>query len=174
MKNLPQKIRSKKLSSRVDLTAMVSVSFLLVVFFMAFKELSKSETLSLSFPENYVYIEDIGCVKTDRLYTILLDKNNKIITYSGILEFPIEEPKEFESGKNEIRQEVFRKKKEVREHMISAGNPNSDVIVIIKPSKNSNYGSLVNIVDEMKIANIENYSIVNDFTIEESKLLASN
>ncbi|AOC96737.1 hypothetical protein BB050_03655 [Flavobacterium anhuiense] len=27
MKNLPQKVRSRKLNSRVDLTAMVSVSF---------------------------------------------------------------------------------------------------------------------------------------------------
>ena len=58
--------------------------------------------------------------------------------------------------------------------MIAEGKPTSEVIVIIKPSKNSNYGNLVNIVDEMKIANIENYSIINDFTIEESKLLASN
>jgi len=174
MKNLHQKIRSRKLSSRVDLTAMVSVCFLLIVFFMAAKKILKSETINLSFPENYIYLENIGCIKTDRLYTILLDKNGKIITYSGLLEFPIEKPKEFNFEKNEIRQEIFRKKKEVHDYMISEGKPTSEVVVIIKPSKNSNYGSLVNIVDEMKIANIENYSIINDFTQEESKLLASN
>lgn len=48
MKNLPKKIRSKKLSSRVDLTAMVSVSFLLIIFFMLVGELSKPKFLNLS------------------------------------------------------------------------------------------------------------------------------
>ncbi|MNO06899.1 hypothetical protein D3C81_2288800 [compost metagenome] len=48
------------------------------------------------------------------------------------------------------------------------------VIVIIKPSKKSNYGNLVNILDLMKVANIETYSIVDEFSTAESKLLASN
>jgi biopolymer transport protein ExbD len=174
MQNLPKKVRSKKLSSRVDLTAMVSVSLLLIAFFMVGSELSKPPKMNLYSPEKYVFLENIGCVKADQLFTILLDKNGKAITYSGLLEFPMEKPKEFKFQKNEIRQEVFRKKKEVQDYMISEGRPMSGVIVIIKPSKYSNYGSLVNIVDEMKIAKIETYSIVDDFTAEESKLLASN
>ncbi len=174
MKNLAQKVRNKKLNLGVDLTSIVSASFLLIAFFMFVSELSKSPKINQYLPEKYACIENIGCVKVGQLFTILLDKNGKIITYSGLLEFPMEKPKEFEFQKNEIRQEVFRKKKEVRDYMISEGRPMSGVVVIIKPSKHSNYGSLVNIVDEMKIAKIENYSIVDDFTVEESKLLASN
>ncbi|MBO9584540.1 MAG: biopolymer transporter ExbD [Flavobacterium sp.] len=173
MKNLAQKVRDKKSNSGVDLTAMVSISFLLVAFFMIASELSLPKK-NLYLPEKYACIENIGCVKVGQLFTILLDKNGKVITYSGLLEFPMEKPKEFKFQENEIRQEVFRKKKEVRDYMISEGRPMSGVVVIIKPSKHSNYGSLVNIVDEMKIAKIENYSIVDDFTVEESKLLASN
>ncbi len=169
MKNLAQKFRDRNLNSRVDLTAMVSVSFLLISFFMVVNELSKPPKMNLYLPEKYACLENIGCFKADQLFTILLDKNGKMITYSGLLEFPLETPKEFKFQKNEIRREVFRKKKEVHDYMILSG-----VIVIIKPSKHSNYGSLVNIVDEMKIAKIETYSIVDDFTAEESKLLASN
>jgi biopolymer transport protein ExbD len=47
-----------------------------------------------------------------------------------------------------------------------------ELIVIIKPSKNSNYGNLVDILDEMKITGIKSYSILDEFTPEESKLLA--
>lgn len=174
MKNLPQKVRSRKLNSRVDLTAMVSVSFLLIIFFMVVGELSKPKTMDLALPEKDVCRWGHACIKANRVYTILLDKNDKIITYSGILEFPMETPKKFKSGKNEINQEVFRKKKEVHDYMISVGKPMNGVIVIIKPSKKSNYGNLVNILDLMKVANIETYSIVDEFSVEESKLLASN
>jgi biopolymer transport protein ExbD len=173
MQNLPKKVRSKKLNTRVDLTAMVSVSFLLIIFFMVVGELSKSRGIDLALPEKDVCRWSHPCIKADRVYTILLGENNKIVTYSGILEFPMEKPKEFKSGKNEIRQEVFRKKKEVHDLMTSYGKPKNGVIVIIKPSKNSNYGNLVNMLDEMKVANIDSFSIVDEFTPEESKLLAA-
>ena len=174
MKNLPQKVRSKKLSSRVDLTAMVSVSFMLIIFFMVIGELSKYKAMDLGLPDKDCDDCHSGCIDATRLYTILLDKNDKIITYSGLLEYPTHLTKEIGFGKNGIQKEVFLKKKEIQNYMAAMGKYKSGVIVIIKPSKNSNYGNLVDILDEMKIANIDTYAIVNDFTPEEEKLLASN
>jgi biopolymer transport protein ExbD len=46
------KIRSKKLNSRVDLTAMVSVSFLLIIFFMVTTELAKPQIMEYDIPSN--------------------------------------------------------------------------------------------------------------------------
>jgi biopolymer transport protein ExbD len=172
MQNLPKKVRSKKLSTRVDLTAMVSVSFLLIIFFMVTIELAKPKVLEYGMPD----CDDcgsVGCIKGNRLYTILLDDYDKIITYSGLLSYPLENPKKIKFGKNGIRKEIFLKKREVNEYMTSVGKPKSGVIIIIKPSKKSNYGNLVDILDEMKIANIASYSIQNEFTPEETKLLAS-
>jgi hypothetical protein len=51
---------------------------------------------------------------------------------------------------------------------------NEGAIVIIKPNKKSNYGNLVDILDEMAITEIPTYAIVNDFTPEEQKLLVSS
>ena len=45
------------------------------------------------------------------------------------------------------------------------------MIVIIKPSKKSNYKNLVDILDEMAIVGVKNYSIVNDFSAEEKELM---
>ncbi|SMO50093.1 Biopolymer transport protein ExbD/TolR [Flavobacterium nitrogenifigens] len=60
------------------------------------------------------------------------------------------------------------------EYSARLGRPGRGITVIIKPTQNSNYGNLVDILDEMRIANITSYAIVPQFTPEESKLLASN
>lgn len=61
----------------------------------------------------------------------------------------------------------------ILEYSTTIGKPKNGPIVIIKPSKKSNYGNLVDILDEMTIAKIDTYAIINDFTSEELKLLAS-
>ncbi|MFD1604982.1 ExbD/TolR family protein [Flavobacterium artemisiae] len=174
MKNLPQKVRSRKLNSRVDLTAMVSVSFLLIIFFMVVGELSKPKLFEFPSHERGCG-PDLGCNKPDenRTMTILLDDDNKIITYSGLLFFPIEAPKEVKYGKNGIREELLRRDRMVLDYSSQLGRPGKGVEVIIKPSKKSNYGNLVDILDEIKITNIKTYAIVDYYTPEESALLAS-
>ncbi|MTH16841.1 biopolymer transporter ExbD [Flavobacterium sp. LC2016-01] len=178
MQNLPQKIRSKKLNSRVDLTAMVSVSFLLIIFFMVVGELSKPQAMDLSLPEKYVDDEwshfiSCGSGSNERTITVLLDENNKIITYTGFLFNPLKDPKEINYGKDGIRKELFSQKKTILEYSAALGKPKNGPIVIIKPSKKSNFKNLIDILDEMAIVNIDTYAIVNEFTPEESKLLAS-
>ncbi|WP_264550854.1 ExbD/TolR family protein [Flavobacterium sp. N2038] len=175
MNNLPKKIRSKKLNTRVDLTAMVSVSFLLIIFFMVVGELSKPKIMDISLP-NYDYEERfMGCRLHDerRTLTLLLDDDNQIITYSGLLFYPIEGPKKLQYGKTGIRKELLERNKEVLEYSAQSGKPGRGITVIIKPSKKSNYGNLVDILDEMEIAKIDTYVILPEFTPEESKLLAS-
>lgn len=177
MENLPKKIRSKKLNTRVDLTAMVSVSFLLIIFFMLVGELSKPKVLDLSLPERYCdekwgHVIQCGFGADNRIITVILDENDKIITYSGLLFAPTEKPKKLNYGKNGIRQELFNKRKKILEYAATTGRPKYGPIVIIKPSKKSNFKNLVDILDEMAIGDIETYAIVPEFTPEESKLLA--
>lgn len=140
MENLPKKVRSKKLNSRVDLTAMVSISFLLIIFFMVTRELAKPKGIELGLPNNDIDCGPIGCINGGRIYTILLDDDNKIITYQGLLDDPLEEPKNIPYGKNGIRKELLNIKSEVSKY---TGNPNKGLIVIIKPSKKSNKSILM-------------------------------
>ncbi|QZK90489.1 biopolymer transporter ExbD [Flavobacterium sp. CHNK8] len=174
MKNLPLKIRSKKLESRVDLTAMVSVSFLLIVFFMVTIDLAKPKSMSMGLPDkNPEWDGTISCGSGTeiRTITILLDNNNKLVSYQGLLSYPIEKPKMLSYDSNGIRQELHNKKKSIQEFY---GDSSRGPIVIIKPSKKCNYKNLVDILDEMAIAKIDTYAIVNDFTPEESQLLVAN
>ncbi len=168
------KVRSKKQNSKVDLTAMVDLAFLLITFFMLTTTLSKPQSMSLGLPDKDPK-DKTPPVKVDenRTMTIMLGDNNKIVRYVGLLATPVAggAPKDFAYGKGGIREELLKRKKLVLEYSAAKGKPKDGIIVIIKPTKKSNYRNLVDILDEMVIAGVETYAIVPEFTPEEAALL---
>ncbi|MFV8344286.1 ExbD/TolR family protein [Flavobacterium sp. XS2P39] len=164
------KVRSKKSNAKVDLTAMVDLAFLLITFFMLTTTLSKPQSMSLGLPDKEDDKNKDKPIKVDenRTMTILLGDNNKMTYYMGLLATPIAGPKDISYGKEGIRKELLKRKKSVIEY---TGKKDKGMIVIIKPSKKSNYRNLVDILDEMAIVDVPTYAIVNDFTPEEQKLL---
>jgi biopolymer transport protein ExbD len=164
------KVRSKKANSKVDLTAMVDLAFLLITFFMLTTTLSKPQSMPLGLPDK----DDDPTKKKDmkvdenRTLTVLLGDNDKMVYYMGLLATPIAGPKDISYGKEGIRKELLKRKKSVVEY---TGNKDKGLIVIIKPSKKSNYRNLVDILDEMAIVGVPSNAIVNDFSPEELKLL---
>lgn len=169
------KVRSKKQNSKVDLTAMVDLAFLLITFFMLTTTLSKPQSMSLGLPDKEDDPNKKKDVKVDenRTMTIMLGDNDKIIRYVGLLATPVAggAPKEFAFGKDGIREEILSRKKSVLAYSTAKGKPENGIIVIIKPTKKSNYRNLVDILDEMAIAGVETYAIVPEFSPEETKLL---
>jgi len=166
------KVRSKKQNSKVDLTAMVDLAFLLITFFMLTTTLSKPQSMSLGLPDKDDDPTKNKDVKVDenRTMTILLGDNDKLVRYVGLLATPVAggTPKDFVYGKEGIRKELLERKAKVLEY---TGKKDKGIIVIIKPSKKSNYRNLIDILDEMAIVDVPTYAIVNDFSPEETKLL---
>ncbi|RZJ66493.1 MAG: biopolymer transporter ExbD [Flavobacterium sp.] len=166
-----KKVRSKKLNSKVDLTAMVDLAFLLITFFMLTTSLSKPQSMDLSLPDKDDDPTKNKDVKVDenRTMTLLLGDNNQVKYYMGILNTPMA-PKDIAYGKAGLRAEVIKQKKKVQEY---TGDPKKGLIVIIKPSKKSNYKNLVDVLDEMAISDVPTYAIV-DILPEEVKILEGN
>jgi biopolymer transport protein ExbD len=167
------KVRAKKQSSKVDLTAMVDLAFLLITFFMLTTSLSKPQSMDLSLPDKDPDSTKTVDTKVDenRTMTLILGENNKLTYYMGLLATPIAGPKDIAYGKDGIRRELLKRKKTVLEYSAGIGKPKNGIIVIIKPSKKSNYRNLVDILDEMAITGVETYAIVPEFTPEETKLV---
>jgi hypothetical protein len=128
--------------------------------------------MSLGLPDKEDKPDPKNQVKVDenRTMTILLGDDDKLVRYVGLLATPVSggAPKDFTYGKDGIRKELLSRKKLVLEY---TGNKDKGMIVIIKPSKKSTYRNLVDILDEMAIADVPTYAIVNDYTPEEKKLL---
>lgn len=169
------KVRSKKQNSKVDLTAMVDLAFLLITFFMLTTTLSKPQSMNLGLPDKAKDNEKEQDIKVDehRTMTILLGENGKLVSYMGMINAPLAAPKDFAYGKDGIRKELLSRKKSVLEYSASLNKPKNGIIVIIKPSKKATYRNLVDILDEMAIVDVPTYAIVNEFSPEEQKLLAA-
>ncbi|WP_281637235.1 ExbD/TolR family protein [Flavobacterium marginilacus] len=170
------KVRSKKQNSKVDLTAMVDLAFLLITFFMLTTTLSKPQSMDLTLPDKEDKSEPTNNIKVDenRTVTLLLGENGKLVRYMGMLEKPLVAPKDFSYGKDGIRKDLLSRMEQVKQYSTAKGKPNDGMIVIIKPSKKSTYRNLVDVLDEMAIVGVNktgSYAIVNEFTPEEVKLL---
>ena len=162
------KVRAKKLSSSVDLTAMVDLAFLLITFFMLTTTLNKPQSMDLSLPDKKKDPKETEVdqkVDENRTLTILMGKDNSLKYYKGLLENPLVPPTDVTYGKNGIRQVLVEEKQKAIQYTNDA---EKNLIVIIKPAKESNYKNLVDILDEMAIVKVPTYAIsdINDVEVK--------
>jgi len=151
------KVRSKKQSTRVDLTAMVDLAFLLITFFMLTTTLAKPQAMDLAMPDKEKQDQQELTIADNRTMTILLGANNRLEWYMGLVDKPLTPPQVDNYGRNGIRKALVENAKKV---IAATGDPSKGLIVLIKPSDQSNYRNFVDILDEMKVSNIDRYAIV--------------
>ena len=160
------KVRSKKASTRVDLTAMVDLAFLLITFFMLTTTLSKPKAMDMAMPDKDEHKKDELPVAASRSMTVLLGSHNKIEWYMG--ETGKSAPTVDNFGKDGLRKALMENSEKVK--ATHGGQP---MIVLIKPSDKSTYNNFVNALDELNIAGIDIHAVV-DITQPEIDELKKN
>jgi biopolymer transport protein ExbD len=141
----------------VDLTAMVDLAFLLITFFMLTTTLAKPQAMDLAMPDKEKQDQQELTIADNRTMTILLGANNRLEWYMGLVDKPLTPPQVDNYGRNGIRKALVENAKKV---IAATGDPSKGLIVLIKPSDQSNYRNFVDILDEMKVSNIDRYAIV--------------
>ena len=175
-----KKVRTKKMSTRIDFTPMVDLGFLLITFFMLTTTLSKPQTMEINMP---VKGPDSTKVPASSAMTVILSENDKIYYYFGLGEegqSPKVEITNF--SKDGIRKILLDKNspqiqqikplkvkfqnKEISEEEFKKqsakikGDLNA-LMVLIKADDKAKYKNLIDILDEMQITNIGKYAIVD-------------
>lgn len=164
--------RSKKLSTRVDMTPMVDLGFLLITFFIFTTTLSKPKTMELNMPVDEKDIkkeEEKNKVKASTVLTVLLSKQNRMYYYEGIGDDPLNPPNvqvtTYDGAKGgKIRTAIIDLKKKIETLKATPGsniNEKDEATVLIKPDTNSSYKDVVDILDEMAINDVNIYAIVD-------------
>lgn len=180
-----KKGKSKKVSTRVDLTPMVDLAFLLITFFMLTTSMLKPQTMEISMPSrDKVEEKDQTKVNAGKAITIILGKNDTVFYYFGTRSKENIDPKvevttfaadgirkvllirnaEVMNKVNELKNLKAKKsikdedfKKQFSEAKANKAAP----VILIKATDDASYKNLVDILDEMQICNIGRYAIVD-------------
>lgn len=165
------KKRSKKMSTRVDLTPMVDLAFLLISFFMLTTTLNKPQAMELNMPKKVNEPEEQTDVADCQVMNILLDTLDQVWYYEGLSVAGLQ--KTTFAGDGGIRKEILKKQKELTKSgtcVYPAGNKRAgqprDFIVLIKMMKGARYNNMVGILDEMDITGTKIYAIQEPDPIE--------
>ena len=144
-----------KKNTRVDLTPMVDLGFLLITFFVFTTTMSTPTAMRLLLPKDTDKPEEQNKAKESGALTLMLGKDNTIFYYEGEL---APDGSNFKSTNFKgVRDVIINKKKNT--------NPD-DFVVILKPGPNATYKNTVDILDEMAINEVKRYAMVDLFDVE--------
>jgi len=141
---------SHRLSTRIDMTPMVDLAFLLITFFMLTTTFSKPNALPLAMP----YQDEPAPVPESRTTTLLLDKNDRIFYYTGSQDPQVAQT-DFSAGG--IRRVIAQKRR----------TSDKEPIFVIKTLDGSRYQNLVDVLDEMTITGAKIYALVDTTPADE-------
>ncbi len=160
--------RLKKHSTRVDLTPMVDLGFLLITFFVFTMSMSEPKAMKLVMPAGEAFNMPVG---ESTALTIIPMEDNKIFYYHGDPEKALER-NQFGVTNYSMTEgigAIIRQKQIALEQM---GKLRQDLILIIKPADGSNIGNTIDVLDEVLINTVTRYALT-DLTDGEKKLVAT-
>lgn len=180
--------KAKKLSTRVDMTPMCDLGFLLITFFIFTTTMSTPTTMDLNMPKDTEKEKEKTEVKQSGALTIMLGKDDQVYYYEGQLAV---DGSNFKQGTfKTIRDEIIDKRKSViashvhdaecpkiQEKAKEKGDPDwqdackdRDFVVVIKPDQDATYKNTVDILDEMTINKVKRFAMIK-ITDQEYQLI---
>lgn len=158
--------RAKKKSTRVDMTPMVDLGFLLITFFVLVTTFNKPSAMDLNLPakDDDKEKEDTPEIKQSKVVQFVLGPDNKLYHFVGIEDIKVDSI-DFSVSKN-VREVITAREQEVAKQWGSRDS----VLLFIKPMYASKYRNMVDILDEVNIAQIKRFTLV-DFSPADSLMI---
>ena len=156
-------VRAKKLSTKVDLTPMVDLAFLLISFFMLTTTLNKPKAMDLNMPKHLDDKQEE--VKESRVLNVLLGGGDTVWYYETA-EGKMTDMKTTTFSPDGIRAVILKKQNRVaKEH-----GDKEKTIVLIKTADGAKYKDMIDILDEMDITQTKIYAIQDIVPIEQETI----
>jgi len=181
------KKRAKKLSTRIDMTPMVDLAFLLLTFFVMTSTFNKAKTMEINFPADE--LDPSKQQKVNNALTFIMSKENTIYFYYG--EFfpannkdgkPATELTKTDFSKDGLHKLLLDKNRGTVEEInklseqlktraiadttykrlaINAKGNKAALTVLIKADDKAVYKNVIDLIDELNICQVGKYAVVD-------------
>lgn len=143
-----KKKAKKRVSIRIDMTPMVDVAFLLLTFFMLTTVFRKPNVLEINLPPQDTKIE----MAESNLLTIRVDEQHNLYWNIG---FEIPHKLKFA---------------DLRKFLVEKAKENPKFVVLIKIDRKSKYHTMIDIIDELNLANLGRFSLAPMTDIDKKEM----
>jgi len=181
------KKRAKKLSTRIDMTPMVDLAFLLLTFFVMTSTFNKAKIMAINFPADE--LDPSKQQKVNNALTFIMSKENTIYFYYG--EFfpannkdgkPATELTKTDFSKDGLHKLLLDKNRGTVEEInklseqlktraiadttykrlaINAKGNKAALTVLIKADDKAVYKNVIDLIDELNICQVHKYAVVD-------------
>ena len=153
-------------NTKVDLTPMVDLGFLLITFFVFTTTMSTNMAMKLVMPKD----DHVGTpIAQSGAVTMIPDEKN-IWYYEG--DMPTDKSKMIVIAYDDINN-LRSRLISLKNRLIAANGDDKKLMVMIKPMASSNFSNVVDMLDEMKICGVTRYALM-DVDEKEAAMTADN
>ena len=153
--------KKRRVAIRIDMTPMVDIAFLLLIFYMATTQFKPPEARAVELPSSHSMIElpdkdiiNITVTKFDSIY----------VDYIQIVKIEIE-GREVETTARIVR---TCDKWNVSEEINRARGKNFRALIVIKADRRASFGIMDDVMSSMQENNLERFLIITDQEIDEA------
>lgn len=151
----------RRVAIRIDMTPMVDIAFLLLIFYMATTQFKPPEARAVELPQSHSQIElpdkdiiNITVTKHDSVYVDYVEK--AMINIEG------------QEVQTTVRRVRTADKYSVAPEILKARAKNIKALVVIKADKAASFGMMQDIMKAMQENNLERFLIITDQETEEA------
>lgn len=189
------KKRAKKHGAHIDMTPMVDLGFLLLTFFVLTSQFSKPKTMEINMPVKPKDTTNTTKIDDETALTLMLtEKEEKIYYYYGKFKPETSILKTTDYSKEGIRkvfmkrnEEVIKKINDLKDKLnkgqiadttykrlaIAAKGDKKAVFVIVKADEKAKYKNVIDVIDELNVADVGKYALV-DLSPAEKELIKTS
>ena len=130
--------KRKRVGIRVDMTPMVDVAFLLLIFFMVTTVFRRPIAMEMNLPEKDAVVK----IKESNVMTVYIQQDGSMV---------------YDVGKRGLQPLTWD---ELRESLVLENDYNPELVILVKVDRKAKYNYMVNMLDTLDEARLGRFSII--------------